>query len=226
MTPRWDAVGGDRVSGAACTFIGLAAVAHLVYSWLLRPWHLEWGSTADEVRRSMPGDELVPHPTLCATRGITIDAPPSRVWPWLVQMGGYTRAGWYSYDRFDNADVPSADRVVPELQDLQVGDVLRTSPDDGFVVRAIEPGHALVLDLQRDGSRITSVPMLYRLPDGRTRLVFRVRAYFRPRHRPFALVFDVGDFIFMRRQLLGIKSRAEGRPVTPRTVPGRTPRRP
>lgn len=189
--------------------IGLAAVVHLVYSWVVRPWHLEWGATADEVRRPMPGDELVPHPMLCATRGITVDAPPSAVWPWLVQMGGYTRAGWYSYDRFDNAGVPSAHRVIPELQDLQVGDVMLTSRHEGFVVRGIDPGRALVLDIERDGSRITSVPMLTRLPDGRTRLVFRVRARFRPRHRVFGLAFDVGDFVFMRRQMLGIKARVE-----------------
>lgn len=195
--------------GAVRTLIGIGAVAHLVYSWVLRPWHLEWGATADEVRRPMPGDGLVPHPMLCATRGITIAAPPAAVWPWLVQMGGYTRAGWYSCDRFDNAGVPSADRVRPELQDLQVGDVMLTSPDEGFVVRAIDPGRALVLDIDRNGSRITSVPLLSPLPDGRTRLVFRVRAYFRPRHRAFGLAFDVGDFVFMRKQLQGIKARAE-----------------
>lgn len=182
---------------------------HLGYSWLVRPWHLEWGATREEVRRPMPGDDLVPHPTSCATRGITIGAPPEAVWPWLVQMGAYTRAGWYSYDRIDNAGVPSATEIVPELQDLHVGDLMLTSRTEGFVVRAIDPGRSLVLDIHRAGSRITSVPMLSPLPNGRTRLVFRVRAYFRPRHRPFALLFDFGDFLFMRKQMQGIKARAE-----------------
>lgn len=201
---------------AALALVGAGAVAHLGYCWGLRPWHLEWGATPAEVRRPMPGDDLVPHPMVCATRGITIAARPPDVWPWLVQMGGYTRAGWYSYDRFDNAGKPSAERIVPELQHLRVGDVMLTSPDDGFVVRAIEPGRHLVLDIDRDGSRITSVPMLSPLPDGRTRLVFRVRAYFRPRHRLFGIAFDLGDFLFMRRQMRGIKVRAErGRPAPP-----------
>ncbi len=119
--------------------VGAAALLHLGYSWFMRPWHLQWGASADEVRRPMPGDELVPHPTVCATRGITIDAPSEDVWPWLVQMGGYTRAGWYSYDRFDNAGRPSADRIIPELQTLRVGDVMLTSPETGFVVRPSNP---------------------------------------------------------------------------------------
>jgi hypothetical protein len=189
----------------------MGALLHLGYSWLVRPWHSEWGATADEVRRPMPGDDLVPHPMMCATRGITIDAPPQDVWPWLVQMGGYTRAGWYAYDRFDNANRPSAERIVPELQNLKVGDKMLTSPKSGFVVRAVYPGRAIVLDIDKRGSRITSVPMLTRLPDGRTRLVFRVRAYFRPIDRLFGAMFDVGDFLFMRKQMLGIKERAERR---------------
>ncbi len=46
------------------------------------------------------------------TRAVTIGAPPSEIWPWLVQIG-YGRAGWYSYDRIDNDGRPSATRIVP-----------------------------------------------------------------------------------------------------------------
>lgn len=187
------------------------ALIHWAYSWLLRPWHLEWGATSEEVRRSMPGDDLVPHPTVCPTRGVTIDAPPAEVWPWLVQMGGYTRAGWYSYDRFDNAGVRSAEHIVPDLQDLRVGDVMLTSRSDGFVVRAIDQGRSLVLDIDHHGSRITSTPLLVPVGADRCRLVFRVRAYFRPRHRLFGSMFDIGDFVFMRKQLREIKRRVERR---------------
>ena len=191
------------------SLVRIGALVHLAYSWVVRPWHLEWGATLDELRSPMPGDALVPHPTLCATRAITIDAPPETVWPWLVQMGGYTRGGWYSYDRFDNGGEPSADRIVPELQSLAVGDIMLTSRSEGFVVREIDPGHALVLVIDQNGSRITSVPMVSPHPGGGTRLVFRLRAYFRFRHRLFGMVFDVGDFLFMRKQMLGIKTRAE-----------------
>jgi len=110
MTTRW-----------AFGLIGMGIVVGLGYVRLARPWHLTWGAAAAEVRGSMSGDELIPEPSMCATRAITIQAPPEAVWPWLVQMGGYNRAGWYSYDRFDNAGVPSANRGIPDLQDLQVG---------------------------------------------------------------------------------------------------------
>lgn len=184
-------------------------VISLVYWRLVRPRLLVWGATNVESGQAMPGDDLVPNPTMVATRGITIEAPVEEVWPWLVQMGGYTRAGWYSYDRFDNAGVPSADRIIPELQDLEIGDVMLTTPKAGFVVRSIDPGRSIVLEIEHGGSQITSVPLLSSLPGGRSRLVFRVRARFRPKHWPFAFALDVGDFIFMRKQLLEIKKRAE-----------------
>jgi hypothetical protein len=67
---------------------------------------LRWGATDAEVAAPMPGDELVPRSSFTATRAITIDAPPEAVWPWLVQLG-YRRAGWYTYDLFDNAGYPA-----------------------------------------------------------------------------------------------------------------------
>jgi hypothetical protein len=36
---------------------------------------LEWGATAQEAARELPGDELLPDPDLVATRAITIAAP-------------------------------------------------------------------------------------------------------------------------------------------------------
>ncbi len=53
----------------------------------------------------------------------TLPAPPEKVWPWLVQMGG-DRAGFYSWDRLDHHREPSADRIVPEWQHLQQGQPL------------------------------------------------------------------------------------------------------
>lgn len=76
------------------------------------------------------------------------------MWPWLVQMGGYTRAGWCSYDRFDNAGRPSAQRIVPDLQHLEVGDVMLTMPDGtGLQVEALDPGRSLVLVIRLPGAR-------------------------------------------------------------------------
>ena len=69
---------------------------------LCRRWHLHWGAIDAEVAAAMPGDELVPEPSFSATWAITIQAPPELVWPWIVQLGT-GRAGFYSYDLFDNA---------------------------------------------------------------------------------------------------------------------------
>jgi hypothetical protein len=77
----------------------LAAVAAAVTAYIIaiRPWHLRWGSTNEEVDLSLPGDDLVPNAKLKATHTITINASPAQIWPWLVQIG-QGRGGFYSYD--------------------------------------------------------------------------------------------------------------------------------
>lgn len=200
---------GRQIGLQALLAAGLAAG---VYGLVVRPWHLRWGATDAEVTRRMPGDDLVERPQLSATRAITIDAPPDAVWPWLVQMGGYTRAGWYSYDCIDNAGRPSAWEIRPDLQHLEVGDVLPTDPDGrGFDVRAIDPERSLVLGIDVPGAVLLSVAItLEPAGDDRTRLVIRLRQC-APTWRgwPFVAAMDVGDFVFMRRMLLSIRARAE-----------------
>jgi len=125
------------IVGAAVAAGGWAAYAGA------RQWYTTWGIDPDERGRTLPGDDLVSDPTLVETRGITIDAPPEAVWPWLVQMG-FGRAGWYSYDAIDMKGT-SAEAILPEHQALAVGDTVRTDPGGGFVVKVIEPERALVL---------------------------------------------------------------------------------
>jgi len=70
----------------------------------------------------MPGDDLLPDADLSSTRGITIDAPPSAVWPGLVQMGS-GRGGAYTYDWIENLfglGMHSADEILPQFQHLAV----------------------------------------------------------------------------------------------------------
>lgn len=179
---------------------------------MYRRWQLRWGATDGEVIGAMPGDDVVARPWFTATRALSIAAPPERVWPWIVQMGGYTRAGWYSFDRFDNGGRQSARRIVPELQELVVGDVMPTSPDgSGFVVEAIDPGRALVLTVRRGDAVVRAAFSLAASAPGQTRLVTRLRFAVRP--SPLALVWaaamDAGDFVMFRRMMLGIRERAE-----------------
>lgn len=123
--------------------LALIAAAIIGFRMVVRPWWRTWGVVPQEVARSLPGDDLIPNAGASDTRGITIAATPEAIWPWLMQMG-YGRAGWYSYDAIDMAG-SSADKIDPQLANLSVGDVVPTHPGGGFLVRLLEPSHALVL---------------------------------------------------------------------------------
>lgn len=130
---------------------GLAALTGLAafgYRFVFRPWWKSWGVSPEETARVLPGDEVIGDPNAGETRAITIDAPPVAVWPWLVQMG-FGRAGWYSYDAIDMGS-SSSNRIIPEYQDLKVGDFVPTHPAGGFAVKRVDPGQALVLYLDSD----------------------------------------------------------------------------
>jgi hypothetical protein len=86
-----------------------------------------------------------------STRAITIDAPPERVWPWIVQMG-IERAGFDSHDWVERLIVharyaegrQSAMRIHPELQGLRVGDLVPYGAGVYARVHALEPNRHLV----------------------------------------------------------------------------------
>lgn len=128
------------------------------------------GATTAEHKQTLAGDEGIPDPDLVITNGITIQAPPETIWPWLVQMG-YYRGGWftdstwrdwdYYPDRvmrffvreeaersgYGHREAPSVPRIVSEFQHLQVGDMVLDGPPGTayFRVAAIEPNAHLVL---------------------------------------------------------------------------------
>jgi uncharacterized protein YndB with AHSA1/START domain len=133
-----------RVLGVLLIAVVSAVVASIAtYFAFLRPRIRAWGFDPQEAELALPGDELVAEPTAVETRGITIDAPPRAVWPWLVQMG-YGRGGWYSYEPLDSK-LPSAKEILPEFQELKVGDKMPTYPGFSFEVKTVEPEHSIVL---------------------------------------------------------------------------------
>ncbi len=186
------------------------AVLFAVYVRFIRPWQLRWGATDEEVARAMPGDDVVKHPTFNATRAVTIQARPERIWPWLVQIG-IKRAGWYSYDWLDNLGIPSADHIVPELQHIAVGDLIPMSPDgkQGFWVKDFETNRWMLWwDKQGDDTWYWG---LYPQDDSQTRLITRVRMRYRWLSPTIMLdlLVEFTDIVMMRKCLLGIKQRAE-----------------
>jgi hypothetical protein len=203
--------------------LGIAAVLPLVaFFGAVRPWYLRWGATDEEVARAMPLDGHVPHPRLRSTMAITIDAPPHRVWPWLVQMGDAPRAGYYSYawiERLMGMDIENSRRVLPEYQHIAVGDALDRAGT--MTVLAVEPDHHLVLGppASVEEVRASWAFALYPLDLRRTRLVTRVHSDWSytnmlrstpPLVWPFYLLIEPGAFVMERKMLLEIRDRAEG----------------
>ncbi len=161
----------------------------------------------------MPGDDRVADPSFDATRAITIEAPPERVWPWLVQIG-YGKAGFYSYDLFDNAARQSADRILPEYQEPKVGDWVpmasKVNEATAFKISAFEPNHCMLWEKPDSTWAWKLVP----LEGARTRLITRLKERYTWRSSPLnaflsLILMEFADFPMMRKLLLNVRNRAE-----------------
>ena len=191
-----------------CLATGLA-LALAGFCLFLR-WGTRWGATAEERALELPGDRHLdggPAARTAMTRAIWIRAEPRTVWPWLAQVG--RGAGWYSFDRLDNGDRPSARHIVSWIPEPRRGDA---SPI-GYLSR-IEPGRGLVWWAK--GVRFAGalarlvVEMRLTAEDGGARLVIRASAdAVGPTARVALLVFRFIDSVMAIRQLLGIRERAE-----------------
>jgi hypothetical protein len=205
-----------RATSCTTAAVLLGGSLTALYVWKVRPWMATWGTEGDEVSKPLVGDEHVPEPMLQATRAVTIDAPPEEVWPWLVQMG-LDRGGFYSYDRLDNESQPSATTIIPELQDLQEGDEILLDRKAAVKVTHLDLFRAMVwalLDAEVELGLSVNMSMAYileRLEGDRTRLMSRVRVHIRGGLAlPYIYLLDEWvSFVMQRKQLLGIKARAE-----------------
>lgn len=133
-----------RVQAAALLLAGLGA-----YHLGVRPPLRRWGADDVEVTRASPGDALVADPFVVSTRAVSVAAQPRDIWPWLVQMGD-GRGDLYSLDRLDRLfgyiHAPSADVVLPEYQDLAVGDVIPLGRGSDWPVTIVDRERALVVE--------------------------------------------------------------------------------
>jgi hypothetical protein len=179
------------------------------YFRFLREPVLTWGATAEEAAETLPGDELLDRPDGASTRAITIDAPPSAVWPWLAQMGPSPRGGVYTYDWIENLlglDIHSVDRILPEFQNPQAGDSIPLG-SNRMEMALVESERALCF---RSDDRNWTWGFTLRPADGGTRLISRNRFRLPTLASKIGiLAMEPGSLIMERKMLIGIKSRAE-----------------
>src|SRR5829696_8566863 len=182
----------------------LGAALPWAYALVVRPWHLRWGATEEEIGKPLPGDELAPNPAIESTRAITVNAPLEEVWPWLAQIG-QDRGGFYSYEWLENlagCRMRNANSIHPEWQHREVGERVFLHPAIGLEVAAFEPGRAIVLEgwgafvVEPIDEKSTHVIIRSRVPRGWVALYY-------------LLTIEIPHFIMERRMLKGIKERAE-----------------
>jgi hypothetical protein len=202
---RKDVAPAKKRLGATTVLLAAA----LAYSRWLREPILNWNATPEEVEARLPGDELLEAADGAATRAITIDAPPSAVWPWLAQMGPAPRGGAYTYDWIENLlrlNMHSVERVLPEFQHPEVGESLGLGANQMRYAR-VEPEHVLSLR-SLNGNWVWSFILQAR--NGETRLISRNRFRLpKLKDKLGMLPMEPGSLIMERKMLRGIKHRSE-----------------
>lgn len=181
----------------------------VIYVMVIRPVHLKWGSTQEELEYNYPGDTIVSDPDFNAVRAITINAKPEDIWPWIVQIGS-GKAGWYSIDMIDNGGIKSSESILPEYQYIEIGQFIPFTPDrqNGMWVKDYEKSKFI---LWTDQERMaTWLWYLFDKGDA-TRLITKLRTKYKWRSIwiIYYLIYDIGDIIMMKKCMKGIKGRVE-----------------
>lgn len=203
-----------KLRGMSTASVTILAGAVVSYLRVGRKPCLTWGATPEEVDRTMLGDELLASPDILATRAVTVNAPPSAIWPWLIQMGS-GKGGVYTYDWIENffgLHMHSANEILPQFQHRQVGDVEQLGPNGPRLrVEILDVERAMVLHSE-DGNWVWAF-CLYPMGESSTRLISRNRIAIPGASALlrgfYTVVMEPGSLIMERKMLLGIKSRAE-----------------
>jgi hypothetical protein len=194
--------------------LGLQIVIGVAF---IKPYILTWGATDQEISMSMPGDHLAPF--ISSTRSITINAPISEVWDWIIQLGA-DRGGFYSYWFIEKPlgyKYREINRVEAEFKDMEVGRIIRASLDPSlsfieynFPVVAVDPGKSFVL-------KNWGCFLLNEIDSTRTRLIVRTHGQSLTSWKDYLEYFFMMPlhYLMERRMMTGIKSRTEAGPGEP-----------
>lgn len=198
-------------------------VGHLLLTPVLGRRRLHWGAGSDETKATLPGDELVPHPKWSFTYGVTIEARPADVWPWIIQIG-QGRGGFYTYQTLENlvgCRIGNVAEIRPELQHPAVGDFIYLHPESPPMrVAAVAAPHSLVLHgtpvetgQATSSAAVTWQFFLAERADGSTRLLMRGRndygATLMERLSFGRFPLEPITFVMSRKMLLEIKRLVE-----------------
>ncbi len=191
-------------------FVALSQL--LIYDIFLKSIITTWGASEKEVSMPMAGDDN--NFTITATRAISINAPKSEVWKWLMQLGA-DRGGFYSYSFIEEAlgyETRHQDSITPEFKELKVGDLVRGSINEehsvvpyNFEVLYIKPGETFVLDNW-------GTFLVQEINGQQTRLIIRTQDIANKKNvwlRISSYLEVPFHFIMERRLLMGVKARAE-----------------
>jgi hypothetical protein len=184
---------------------------------------LRWGTVGTETTDSMPGDELVPEPKWSYTLGITVDAAPEDVWPWIAQLG-QRRGGFYTYQTLENmvgCGITNTTKILPVHQHPTVGEDIYLHPTSPPMrIEIVDPPTALVLfgspvdmGAEESGGMSTWQFAVNPGPGGGSRLLTRGRYDYTPDWKS-RLAFgrfpiELITFVMSRKMMLEIKRLAE-----------------
>lgn len=230
--PVADRPDGTSPAEVAEGAFGALAMLLAMVTPMLQEARSHWGLSADEAGRARPGDAVVAEPRWSWTHAVEVEAPAATAWAWMAQLG-QSRGGFYSYEALENlvgCDVHNAERLLPEFQQVAVGDPFRLHPEGPPLrVVEVEPGRHFVVATRVDLETGEAVPdggplppralatswafVVEPLGDTRCRVVSRFRITW-PDELRYRLTLGRGllepvGFVMDRRMLLGIKERAE-----------------
>jgi hypothetical protein len=196
---------GGAVIIAACIFLRP----------LFKRWYSRWGTDGDESVMKLPGDEMVPHRRGGYTQAIGIRAPADSVWPWVAQTG-QGRGGYYSYEVLENlvgCKIHNADRILPEFQDIKVGDSILMHPTaPALPVVMVEPDRTLVFGGQQYENTANIWTFYIVSKEGVTRLISRWSFQYKPvllNRIIYDWLIEPVAAVMQRKMLLTIKQLAE-----------------
>ena len=193
-----------------------------------------------------PNQDLIKNTMLDLRYEIEIDARSEDIFPWLKQVG-YHQGGWYIdtwWDKFEQKYFwpnvvpqeargtykPAADRILPEYQDISVGDIVPDGPPGSayYEVVALEENRLFQLYATTHFNYVAPrfvyqtryAPrgafcwafILDQLGENKTRLIswWRAEGYPEPGFNLIKPLFSIIDGAHQREILKGIKKRVEG----------------